>query len=593
MKQFLKFSFASCLGSFVALLLVVFLCFMIVGGIVASMSGSKKEIEENSVLYIKFDKPIYDREVESIESLISNESRFETNIGLGEFLAVIENAKKDKHIKAIALDLSLMRVNGIASVEEIREILKDFKKSGKKIFAYGDLMDQKSYYLATVADKIILNPSGEVLLTGMGVELMYIKDLVEKLDVDVDLIKPQSNAYKSAGERYVRAKMSDSNRVQTRAYLNSIWNNIGQEMSLCRSIDRESFEGICSNLSGVIAKQAKRNKIVDELCFRSEYKEKIEDIVSKEAGAKKKKKLNFISYSDYRAAMGQIYRKKDHNIAIVYAYGDVIQGKGTNLSIGAQTTCLALQKAAEDDDVEAIVLRINSPGGDAIASELITNEVIRAKKKKPVVVSMGDYAASAGYEIASNASYIVAGRTTLTGSIGVYGVLPNFSRMLKNKLGIGFDTVKTHPNANPLSLTTPTSTGARQMIQKSVDSFYLEFVRKVAIGRALSIEQVSKIAKGRVWTGEQAKQLGLADELGGLSKAIEIAARKAGLKNYGLVCYPKTQGFLQQLTDNRGEEEKIAYFTKQLGKSYSFFLQIRDLANMQGVQMRMEYVLDF
>lgn len=594
MKQFFKFTFASCLGSFLALIAIVFFIFFIIGGLVSSVSQPEVEVKDNSVLVIKMDKPIYDREVESVKELFSIDGiNMESNIGLTEFISVINKAKTDKKIKAIMLDFSILQANGMATAQEIREVLQDFQKSGKKIYSYGDLMDQKSYYIASATDKIMINPAGEVLLAGMGAEVMYIKDLINKFDIDVDLVRPKSNAFKSAGEMYINNKMSDSNRVQTRQYLSSIWDVISLQMSESRNINIDTFNSIVSSLQGFMPKDALQNHIIDYIGFKSDFKEMIADNVVKENSLSKKSKINFISYSKYRKSFASLQKVEKENIAVVYAYGNVTQGKGSDLSIGSETTCKAIEKAAKDKRVKAIVLRVNSPGGDAIASESITNEVIKAKKKKPVIISMGDYAASAGYEMSSNASYIVANPTTITGSIGVFGVMPNFSRALKTHLGISFDTVKTHQNSNPLSVTTPMTSDAKVLMQRNVEQFYINFINRVATGRNRTPEYIASIAKGRVWTGADAKGLGLIDEFGGLNKAIQIAAKKAGLKKYGIISYPKTKGLLEQIMDTESKELSLKAFTKELGKPYSFFLQLRDISNMQGVQKRMDYILSF
>ncbi|MBR1769194.1 MAG: signal peptide peptidase SppA [Bacteroidales bacterium] len=594
MKQFFKFTFASCLGSLLALGLLVFILISVIGSVVSSVSKPEAEVDENSVLVINMDKPIYDREVESVQNLLSSDGFMESNIGLTEFIAVINKAKTDKKIKAILLNLSVLQTNGMATAQEIRETLEDFKKSGKKIYAYSDICDEKSYYIASVADKIMVNPAGEIMLSGMGAEVMYLKDLISKFDIDVELIRPKNNAYKSAGEMYINNKMSDSNRVQTRQYLSSVWDVISSQIAASRGINIDTFNSLVSSLDAFFPSDAKKNGIIDYVGFKSDFKDLISENLVSQYKLSKSGKVKFISYPAYRKTFASLEKTdKENNIAVVYAYGNVSQGKGSDLSIGAETTCKAIEKARKNKKVKAIVLRVNSPGGDAIASELITNEIIKAKKVKPVIVSMGDYAASAGYEMSSNASYIVANQTTLTGSIGVFGVLPNFSRALKTNLGITFDTVKTHPNSNPLSVTTPMTDQAKALMQRNVEQFYLNFVAKVAQGRGKTPEYINSIAKGRVWTGKDAQRLGLVDEFGGLSKAIAVAAQKAGLKNYGVISYPKTKGIFEQIISSETQELRMKSFTKDLGKPYAFFLQLKDIADMQGVQMRMDYILSF
>ena len=595
MKQFFKFMFASCLGSGLAMIASFFIIILIVTSMISSLSknDSNVQVNGNSVLVIDFSRPVYDREVNDLQTIFSPSGiNSSTNIGLTELLQVIQRAKKDKNISAVCLNMSIFQANGIATAQEIREALLDFKSSGKKVFAYGDQYDQKSYYVASIADKIVVNPAGMIMLSGMGGEVMFLKDLVNKLDIDVDLIRPKSNAFKSAGEQFTMNHMSDSNKLQTKQYIQSIWNVISKQMCESRHIDEVKFNNIVSNLQGVMPKDALKNKIVDILCYKSDFKDSVANYVVRKNNLKSTKNVNFISYTKYRQSIADLFKAQDKNIAIVYAYGDVAQGKGTDLSIGSQTVCKAIERAASNDKVKAIVLRVNSPGGDAIASELITNEVIKAKRKKPVIISMGDMAASAGYEISSNASYIVASPTTITGSIGVFGVLPNFNRALKNKLGITFDTVKTHANSNPLSVTTPMTPQAKALMQNNVENFYMSFVNKVAKGRNKTSQYISSIAKGRVWSGVDGKRLGLVDDFGGLQKAIQIAAKMTNLQSYGIVEYPKVQSVFEQILTDKETDMKIKSLTKELGKPYSFFLTLKHLSDMQGVQMRMDYIIN-
>lgn len=595
MKQFFKMLLASCLGSGLAMIISFFIITGIIVLMVSSFSKMDEEvaIKDNSVLVVDLSQPIYDREIGNIYPIISMDGLNNKLIGLTEFIQVIDNAKKDKKIKAIMLNLSTFQANGMATAQEIREVLEDFKLSGKRIYAYGDLVDQKSYYIATVADKIMINPTGTLMLSGLGGEIMYYKNLINKLDIDVDLIRPISNAYKSAGETYTMNHMSDSNRLQTRQYLNSIWEVLLSQMAVSRQIDESKFNRLVNSLQGFIPVDAYNNKLVDYLGFKSDYKDTINKYIIMQNKLTNKTKINYIDYNSYRETVNNINTQRNDNIAIVYAYGDVHQGIGSDVSIGSETVCKAIQKAVNNDKVKAIVLRVNSPGGDAIASELITNEITKAKKKKPVIVSMGDVAASAGYEISSNASYIIANQTTITGSIGVFGVVPNFGRALKNKIGITFDTVKTHANSNPLSLVVPMTNQAKAIMQRNVEKTYVNFVTRVANGRGKTSDYINLIAKGRVWSGKDAKALGLVDEFGGLKKAIQVAANKANLKSYGVIAYPKSMGLLEHLIGTQLKEVKMRTLTKELGKPYTFFLQLKHISEMQGVQMRMDYIINF
>lgn len=593
MKQFFKFTLASFLG----VLFCTIFVFLVLSGILGSMMTTKEsvpEIKDNSVLLISLDKPIYDREVSDISSLagaIGGESV--GNIGLTEFIYVIQRAKTDSKIKAIMLDLAVLQTGGWATVEEMRQCLADFKTSGKKIYAYGDMMTQSSYYLASVADQIVLNPAGMITLTGLGAEVMYYKDLLDKFDVDVELIRPKNNSYKSAGEKYITNSMSQENREQIKTYMSAIWEGVSANIVKDRKLTKEEFERQVSDLQGCLPQDALKNKLVDKLSFKTNLMDDISKEIVAQNKLKEGTKANFVKYSKYRKSVTDIFNHKKDNIAIVYAYGDVNQGKGSELSIGSETIVKALQQAAKNKSVKAVVLRVNSPGGDAIASELITNEVIKTKKIKPVIVSMGDVAASAGYEMSSNATKIVALPLTITGSIGVFGVMPNFARSLKNNLGITFDTVKTHSNSVAMSVTTKPSPEFKMMMQRNVENFYDNFITRVSEGRNKDKAYIDSIARGRVWAGSQAKALGLVDEHGGLKQAIEIAARQAGISDYGLIAYPKTKDIATQLLETLSGENEMKTFAKELGKPYSFFLELKSICQMQGVQARMPYLINF
>lgn len=593
MKQFFKFTLASFLG----VLFCTIFVFLVLSGIFGSMMTTKEsvpEIKDNSVLLIRLDKPIYDREVSDISSIagaIGGESV--GNIGLTEFIYVIQRAKTDSKIKAIMLDLAVLQTGGWATVEEMRQCLADFKTSGKKIYAYGDMMTQSSYYLASVADQIVLNPAGMITLTGLGAEVMYYKDLLDKFDVDVELIRPKNNSYKSAGEKYITNSMSQENREQIKTYMSAIWEGVSANIVKDRKLTKEEFERQVSDLQGCLPQDALKNKLVDKLSFKTNLMDDISKEIVAQNKLKEGTKANFVKYSKYRKSVTDIFNHKKDNIAIVYAYGDVNQGKGSELSIGSETIVKALQQAAKNKSVKAVVLRVNSPGGDAIASELITNEVIKTKKIKPVIVSMGDVAASAGYEMSSNATKIVALPLTITGSIGVFGVMPNFARSLKNNLGITFDTVKTHSNSVAMSVTTKPSPEFKMMMQRNVENFYDNFITRVSEGRNKDKAYIDSIARGRVWAGSQAKALGLVDEYGGLKQAIETAARHAGISDYGLIAYPKTKDIATQLLETLSGENEMKTFAKELGKPYSFFLELKSICQMQGVQARMPYLINF
>lgn len=596
MKSFFNFMFASCLGCFLSSMLVIFVLIGIFSSISFSDTEQTVAIENNSVLYINLDAPIYDREIENLETFSTNllSDEIVKPIGLTEFMEVVRKAKTDENIKAIFLQMSMLQTNGWATVEEIRQVLLDFKSSGKKIYAYSDMfITQNAYYLATVADKIYLNPAGNLALTGLGAEVMYYKDLFDKLDIDVELIRPRNNSYKSAGETYISNKMSEENREQIKAYISDIWNYVSQNIVEARKLQSiDTFNAKVSRLEYFLPKQALDNGLVDSLTFKTNVEQIIVDEVKKQFSINSlSAKVNFVKYNKYRKTIPAVFKKQQNNIAVIYAYGDVNQGKGSSLSIGSETLMRAIEKAANDNSVKAIVLRVNSPGGDAIASELITNEVIKAKKLKPVIVSMGDVAASAGYEMSSNADLIVASPITITGSIGVFGIMPNIARTLKNNVGLTFDTVKTNDNAI-ISLTTPRSPQSKLMLQMNVENFYDNFITRVAQGRKLEKTYVDSIARGRVWSATDAKELGLVDEFGGLNKAIVLAAKKAGVEQYGIVAYPKQKDILTQLLESVSEESDLQEFIKGDNVLEQFNKKIEKLSQNQGVQARIPYIIN-
>lgn len=599
MKSFFNFMFASCLGCFISSMLVIFVLIGIFSSISFSTSDTQGSIaiETNSVLYIDMDAPFYDREVEDLETFSTNilSTDVVKPIGLTEFMEVIRRAKTDDRIKAIYLQMSMLQTNGWATVEEIRQCLSDFKTSGKKIYAYSDMFaTQDAYYLATIADKIFLNPAGNLSLTGLGAEVMYYKDLFDKLDIDVELIRPRNNSYKSAGETYITNKMSAENREQIKSYISDIWNYVARNIVDSRNLQSiDTFNAKVSRLEYFLPKQALENGLIDGLSFKTDVETQIASEVKKQFSINSPEaNIYFVKYKKYRKTIPPIFEKQTNNIAIIYAYGDVNQGKGSSLSIGSETLVKAINKATKDKSIKAIVLRVNSPGGDAIASELITNEVIKARKVKPVIVSMGDVAASAGYEMSSNATMIVASPITITGSIGVFGIMPNLSRTLKNNVGLTFDTVKTNDNAI-MSLTTPLSSQTKHVLQMNVENFYDNFITKVAQGRKLDKTFVDSIARGRVWSAIDAKEIGLVDEFGGLNKAISLAAQKAGIEQYGLIAYPKQKDIFTQLLETINEDSDLQEFTHKQDVFKQFTKKLEKLSQTQTVQARMPYIINF
>lgn len=587
MKQFFKTLFASLIGSLLALFIFIFIIIGIIGA-VAALSGTDKEVEvkENSILVMKFDGPITDRSsknpFQNLGAIFSKEEA----IGLDDILNNIEKAKEDENIKGIYIEITSVPA-GIAMVEEIRTKLLEFKNTGKFILAYSEYYSQNAYYLASVADKIYLNPQGAIDFKGLSAELMFFKNALAKLEVEPQIIR--HGKFKSAIEPFILDKMSDENREQTMTYIRAIWNHTVEGISKSRNISKEELNKIADEMLLQKAEDAVKYKLADQLA----YKDEILEILKEKTEAKAVDKINSVSIADYTFAKEN--KKKEFTkdkIAVIYAVGEIDSGEGDDEKIGSERISKAIREARLDDKVKAIVLRVNSPGGSALASEVMWREVVLAKQAKPVIVSMGNVAASGGYYISCAADTIVAEPNTITGSIGVFGVLFNAQGFMNNKIGVTIDTVKTNMHADIGSIYRPLTASERDIIQKSVEHVYDVFITRVAEGRKLTKEQVDEIGQGRVWSGVDAKRIGLVDVLGGLETAIEIAAQKAGLENYKLVSLPKQKNPIDELISNGTsgvEEAMIKYF---LGENAKYYMTLDRLKRYSGIQARMPYEIE-
>ena len=466
--------------------------------------------------------------------------------GLIDAVDAIRAAASDKRVNGIYLTDPGTAVISWGSLTELRAALDDFRESGKPVVSYSAAYSQPGYYLCSAADMVCLHPSGMVDFRGMGAEVMYYKDLLDKLGVEMQLIRPESCAYKSAGEVYTLNHMSDANREQIRAYIGSIWRTATAQIAASRQIAEADLGRTADNLSGFLADDAKASRLVDSLCFETDVK----DYLKNNYGGKQ-----LLEIEKYAANRKLAKNKAKNEIAVVYAEGNVLDGssKGFATAVYGDDIVSALREAAADDDVKAIVLRVNSPGGQATASESMTHAVMQAKAKKPVIVSMGDLAASAGYEMSCMADVIVAQPTTITGSIGVFGTVPSIDKLMRQKLGLNTDTVSTNSNSTGLSIFRPLSGTARELMNRNVEDFYKVFVGRVAEGRHMTYDAVHQIARGRVWTGADAIGIGLVDTLGGMDLALRIAAEKAGIKEYKIVEYPKEKEVWEQLSELFGE----------------------------------------
>jgi protease-4 len=562
-----------------------FIIFFVIIGIIVSSSSDAEEttIKNNSVLKINFKGQIIDRGNDEIDiENIINQS--EEKVGLNNILSSIEKAKKDDRIKGIYLNVENISAS-IATLEEIRNKLKEFKDSTNKfILSYSEVYGQSAYYISSVADEIYLHPQGMLELKGLAYQGMFFKNTLEKLEVEAQIIR--HGKFKSAVEPFMLEKMSKSNRMQVSRFLTSLWGDLTKGMSEGRSLSQKEINSMAQNLLIQEADQALQYNLVDKLAFKDE----LVDSLKSKLNLTKDQKINFVSLNKYKdvSVKDKNTKYSKNKIAVIYATGEINGGEGSPESIGSEGLSKTIREAREDKNVKAIVLRVNSPGGSALASETILREMALAKEAKPVIVSMGDVAASGGYYIACQADTIVANPTTITGSIGVFGVLMNAKEMMNNKLGITIDTVKTNKHADIGTIFRPLTRVERQIIQNSVENVYDTFISRVSLGRNLSKEYVDSVGQGRVWTGRDALELGLVDVLGGLETAIEISSNMADLQDYRIVNLPKQKDPIEVLLqDLMGEEVKSSIVKKELGDFYDTYMELKNINSMDQIQMRM------
>lgn len=586
MKQFFKFVFASMLGVFLSTIIFFFIAIAIVGALISTASSEKTvEVSDNSVLRINLDYAIKERTEKNPFNNVNIPSfSSEKTIGLDEILRRIEAAKKDDRIKGIILD-----INGVgasfATLQEIRNALLNFKQSKKFIAAYSEGYSQKGYYLASTADKVYLNPEGSVDFRGLATQLSFFKGTLEKLGIEAQVIKV--GTYKSAVEPFILDKMSPANEEQINSYLNSVYDYYLENVSKSRNLPIDTLRSIANSYTGRDAELALQSKLVDGL----KYKDELIDELKSRLKIDKKKKIKAVNIEDYSAPVGETNTSQER-IAIVYAVGDIVSGEGSDEQIGSERIARAIRSVREDDKIKAVVFRVNSPGGSALASDVIWREVELTKKAKPIIVSMGDVAASGGYYIACAADSIFAQPNTITGSIGVFGIIPNLQNFFNNKLGITFDEVKTGKYADLMSVNRPLTTDERDLIQQGVNKTYNTFTKKVSDGRKISQAKVDSIGQGRVWTGAQALQIGLVDRLGGLEDAIKSAAKKAKIKDYKLIAYPSLKDPFESLLSSSTDKMKTWVIKQDLGEGYTLYKQAKSVLEQSGIQARLPYILN-
>jgi protease-4 len=581
--NFFKNLISSALGTFIALGLFVVFMFVFIAGSVAALEedGETVNIEENTVLVLDMKAPILDRDPQTFafnEALDIEPEAY----GLSSIIPAIEAASTDPRISGISIQ-NMTALGGVSNIVTLREALNTFKNNGKFIYAYGDYLNQLDYYLASVADSIFVHPEGLVNFRGLSAEIMYYKSAQEKSGISMEVIR--NGKYKSAVEPFLDDKMSAENRTQIQGFLDDIWDEMLMDISGSRGISKKELDALADNLAGANAKKAIESSLIDGTANRREYKEFLKERVHESD-------IEMTAFTDYINVADVKRGKGPSRIAVVYALGEIVYGEGGNEIIGQEKVIKTLKKISKKDNIKAVVIRVNSPGGSALASELIWEEIEHLKKTKKVVVSMGNVAASGGYYIAANADEIIAQPTTITGSIGVWGVLPNVNR-LANRWGINAEQVTTNKQALQYSPFEPLSNATRNEIKLGIDQIYQTFLSRVADGRGMTKEAVHKIAQGRVWSGVEAKEIGLVDQLGGLDVALERAATLAELDSYKITTYPKYEddfdSLLEELFDG-----PLGAIKQKLPPELNLWLQTTEKATnpIQYIQTRLPYALN-
>ncbi len=583
--NFLRNLLAAILGCLVAfgILFVMFFLF-------ASLLGSGEEsvvVKKNSVLELQLQLPVNDyvgnRDKDPF-ALFAGSSQ-----GLDEILNAIAIAKEDDDIKGISINNTFLMA-GLAQTQEIRRALEDFKESRKFIYTYSDFYMQKDYYLASVADSIFINPVGVLDFKGLSSEVLFFKNLQEKTGVKMEVIR--HGKYKSAVEPFLSNEMSEANRTQIKELISSLWMSMIDEISLGRNISPENLNAIADTLGGRTPELAKSTGLIDGIAFYDQY----ENSLRRAIGILESEDLNVINLDDYVIRANKKIKKTGKDkIAVIFAQGEILYGEGGADVIGQGIMTKAIRKAKEDEDIKAIVLRVDSPGGSALVSDIIWREIELAKEAKPVVVSMGNVAASGGYYISAGAHKIFAEPTTITGSIGVFGTIPNMAE-LANDIGINAEQVGTNQNSIDYSIFEPMTDEFRKVVQEGVEDVYETFLSRVSTGRGISIAEADSLAQGRVWSGVEAKRLGLVDELGNLQDAISEAASMAELEEYGIKKYPRYKTGIEKLMEDLGgmsAQTKQSFIKEEIGlETYAILKQVKAVMEQKGVQARMPFVLD-
>jgi len=586
MKQFFGAFFGSCLGILVTGVVMIIIVIASITSVFSdAMKMNDHEVykpKENSVLRIDLNGDIKERGVKNpFGELDLGPFMPEPSVGLNDIIENLKKAKDDKNIRGIYLEIS-NPIAGFATLEEVRNALLDFKSSGKFIYAYSEVYSQKAYYLATTANKLYLNPQGGMEIKGLSSQIMFFKKMLDKLDMEVQIFR--HGKFKSAIEPFMLDKMSDANRTQVETYLGSLWNHMVDGIAKNRKITSKEINDMANNLSIRSPEDAVKYKLVDAL----KYEDEVFSDIKKNISLSETDKINFVSLNKYSGAIKETKLSKD-KIAVIYAVGEIESGEGDDEKIGSVRIAKAIRDARLDKNVKAIVLRVNSPGGSALASDVIWRETVLAQKAKPFIVSMGDVAASGGYYISCAADRIFAQPNTITGSIGVFGMIPNAQKALSEKLGITIDTVNTNKHSDVGTILRGVSSYEFEYVQQSVEHIYDVFITKVAAGRKTSKNNIDSVGQGRVWSGADAIKINLVDELGGINDAIAYAAKQAKISDYKLQLLPKQKDPLQELLGNTKDEMEARAMKTNLGEQYKYVKQVKNVLQLKGVQARLPY----
>ncbi len=574
---FIKSFFASCLGTIVGVIALLF-----IGGAILSVmvaADSSVSVASNSVLYLNLDAPIAEQAIEDpFAEFFPGESQ---PIGLLQLKEVINHAKTDSKIEGIYLNVSYIMA-GISTIDEIRKSLIDFKSSGKWVIAYSDGYSEGAYYLASVADKIYLNPEGQLEFNGLSAEIAFFKKMFDKLEIRPQVFRV--GEFKSAVEPFIREDLSEENKLQLNAMLGSIHGEMLSAISEARQIPKAKLKEISDEVLVRLAEDALELKLVDELLYDDQARGELRALL----GLDEEEKIDFIRYAEYKKSSISL-NTSSNEIAVIVADGDIMPGRADNGVVGSSTIVKEIRSARNNDDVKAIIVRINSPGGVAQAADEMWREIWLAKQEKPVIASMSDYAASGGYYLAMACDTIVAQPTTITGSIGVFSVIFDISQFLSNKIGVTSEEVKTG-KVGGLSFTRPMNEMEKEIWQTQTDKIYDTFTKKAAEGRGMSQDDIKKMASGRVWTGVQAKDNGLVDVLGGYMDAVEIATQRSGVgSDYALKYYPQPKSLLDQITGGWQEDVKADATKEKLGTLYPWFVQWEKIKRYEGAQARLPF----